>query len=438
MVSHTFNHPRIELLASSSIRPNPKNPRTHSEKQLALLAASIQRFGFVVPIIVDDDNSIIAGDARFKAAVHKLGYEDLPAVRVRFLTEADRRAFALAENRLAELGGWDDALLKAELEFLFEADYEISVTGFELKDLDFSIDTPTQEELVEVPALDETAVSRPGDLWVVGPHRIYCGNSRDPASFEALLGDERASLVISDPPYNVRVSGHVSGLGKAKHREFVEASGDMTPAEYMTWLRSVFRNCVRFSSDGSIHFHFMDWNHAREILDAADGVYTEFKQLIVWCKTNAGMGTFYRSQHELVFVFKNGRGPHINNFALGQGGRYRTNVWSYAGCNTFRRGRDADLEAHPTVKPLALLMDAILDCSNCGDLVLDPFSGSGSTLVAAHKTKRRGAAIELDAIYVDTSLKRLCSVTGLSATLADGRTFDEVAVDRLEDSNGGL
>jgi DNA modification methylase len=205
----------------------------------------------------------------------------------------------------------------------------------------------------------------------------------------------------------------------------------MNTAEFTAFLRSVFRNCARFSSDGSIHFHFMDWKHIREILDAADGVYSELKQLIVWVKTNAGMGTFYRSQQELIFAFKNGRGSHTNNFSLGEGGRYRTNVWSYAGCNTFRRGRDADLEAHPTVKPVALLMDAILDCSSRGDLVLDPFAGSGSTLVAAHKTGRRGVGIELDPLYVDTSLCRLSTATGLEARLADGRSFDEVAAERV-------
>ncbi len=211
----------------------------------------------------------------------------------------------------------------------------------------------------------------------------------------------------------------------------------MSVAEFTAFLRSVFRNCARFSNDGSIHFHFMDWKHIREILDAADGVYSEFKQLIVWSKSNAGMGTFYRSQHELVFAFKSGRGRHINNFSLGEGGRYRTNVWDYAGCNAFRRGRDADLEAHPTVKPLALVMDAIIDCSNRGDLILDPFSGSGTTLLAAHKTGRRGAAIELDPLYVDTSVKRLCKATGLAAELPDGRSFEAVAADRLREEING-
>jgi len=430
-VATLLNHPHLELLATSALAPNLKNPRTHSDKQISQLAASIQRFGFVAPIIVDEDNAIVAGNARWQAAI-KLGYEDVPVIRVAFLTEADRRAFILAENRLAELAGWDQERLNAELQFLFEMDFDLTVTGFELKDLDFTIEEqPTDEESVELPAADAVPVSRLGDLWSVGEHRIYCGNSRDAASFEVLLGEDRASMIFSDPPYNVPIAGHVSGLGKVQHREFIEATGELSASEFTAFLRSGFRNCVRFSNDGSIHFVCMDWSHMREILDAADGVYSKLKQLIVWNKSNAGMGSCYRQKYELIFMFKAGSGPHTNNFGLGETGRYRTNVWDYPSCNTFRKGRDADLEAHPTVKPLALVMDAILDCSHRGDIILDPYSGSATTLIAAHKTRRRGAAIELDPLYVDAGVERLCKVSALPATLADGRTFDEVAAERV-------
>lgn len=431
-----FHHPRIELLAADTLTPNPKNPRTHTDRQVGQIAESLRRFGFLVPIVVDHSGLIVAGHGRWLAA-RQIGHADVPVIRASFLTEADRRAFALAENRLAELSGWDEDLLQAELEFLFDADYEISATGFDIKDLDFSAETPPREEPVELPDPHATPVSRPGDLWIIGPHCLYCGNSRDPSSFEAVLGDERATLVLADPPYNVPINGHVSGLGRTKHREFFEASGEMSPAEFTAFLRSVFRNCARFSNNGSIHFHFMDWKHSREILDAADGVYTEFKQLVVWAKTNAGMGAFYRSAHELIFVFKSGRARHINNFSLGEGGRYRTNLWSHPGCNTFRRGRDADLEAHPTVKPVALLMDAMLDCSNRGDLVLDPFAGSGTALIAAHKTARRGAAIEIDPVYVDGTIKRLCTASGLTASLPDGRSYEAVAAERSRETIDG-
>lgn len=349
-------------------------------------------------------------------------------------------AFAIADNCIAELPGWNDKLLAKELKALLDSGYDLNITGFTTADLHIgpiSEDFTEKHKAVELPDPEAVAISREGDLWRVGPHRLYCGNSRDPKSFEIVLGCELATMIFSDGPYNVPIVGHVSGLGKVQHREFAEAVGEMSPAEFTAFQRIVMRNCARFSSRRSIHYHCMDWKHMREILDAADGVYAEFKQLVVWQKDNAGMGTFYRSQHELMFVFKSGKGKHINNFGLGQTGRYRTNVWSYAGANTFRKGRAEDLAAHPTVKNLALVADAILDCSNRGDLILDPFSGSGTTLAAAHHTGRRGAAIELDPLYVDTGLRRLCATSGLTAIHADGRSFDAVAADRANQREMG-
>jgi DNA modification methylase len=426
------NHPRIEMVPRGSLTPNPRNARTHSDKQITQVARSIDRFGFLVPIVVDDDGMILAGHGRWEAAaLNRL--EEVPVIRARLMTEADRRAFAVTENRLSDLSGWDQDLLNAELEYLFEQDYDLSVTGFDVGDLDFSVGgLSTKEEPVELPALDARAVSRPGDLWRIGPHSLYCGNSRAAVSYEALLAGELAAMVFADGPYNVPIQGHVSGLGRAQHREFHEATGEMSPAEFVAFQRSIFRNCVRFSANGSIHYQCMDFRHIREMLDAADGVYSEFKQLVIWNKSNAGNGNFHRSKHELVFVFKSGRARHTNNFGLGAKGRYRTNVWDYAGANTFRKGRDQDLSDHPTVKPVAMVADAILDCSNRGDLILDPFSGSGTTLIAAHRTKRRGVAIEIDPVFVDTSLRRLQAASGLTPKLADGRTWDEVAVERAE------
>ena len=407
-----------------------EEPTQTSKRQLDQLSRVIARVGFLVPIIADETDLIVAGVGRW-AAAGLLDLNDVPVIRASFLSDEDRRAFALADNRMSELSEWDDDLLKAELEHLFEQGFDITFTGFELADLDLGVVAADEEEESVVPMIDAgTVVSRPGDLWSVGQHRLYCGNARDSTSYEALLAGELAAMVFSDAPYNVPIHHHVSGLGQVRHREFAEASGEMSPPEFTAFQRAVFRNCVRFSCDGSVHFQCMDWRHMREILDAADGVYTELKQLVVWAKDNAGMGAFYRSEHELVFVFKSGRGRHINNFGLGGRGRHRTNVWTYAGANTFRRGRDQDLQAHPTVKPVAMVADAILDCSNRDDLVLDPFSGSGTTLIAAHRTKRRGAAIEIDPLFVDTSLKRLAAVSGLTPTLDDGRTYEEVAADR--------
>ena len=425
------NHPRIEMLDPAILSPNPRNARTHSDKQIGQIAASIDRFGFPVPILVDDALNIVAGNGRWRAA-KKLKLCDVPVIRMQFVSEADRRAFVLAENRIAELSGWDEDLLAEELTFLLEDGYEFEITGFSLSDIDLSVgpQQPDRDESVELPDPLSTAVSRPGDLWMVGDHRLLCGDSRRADSFEALLGDERAALVICDPPYNVPIDGHVSGNGRVRHREFAMASGEMRPEEFTAFLRTGFRLCTRFSVDGSIHYHFMDWRHLREILDAADGVYTEFKQLLVWSKKNAGQGAFYRSRHELILVFKNGRAPHQNHFQLGQSGRYRTNVLDYAGANGFYKGRAKDLEAHSTVKPTALIGDLMLDCSRRGDLVLDAFAGSGSTLLAAHHTGRRGAAIEIDPLYVDTALRRISEASGAPIVHVDGRNFEEVAAGR--------
>lgn len=427
------NHPRIEMLATSSLTANARNARKHSDMQIAKLAANIERFGFLVPIVVDDDKLIAAGHGRWEAA-RRLGIEMVPTIRASFVSDKERRAFALADNRLAELSDWDAKLLGEELSFLFKENYDIDTLGFTTADLDFSVvkaPPPSAEpEQVELPDPDADAVSRLGDLWLIGPHRLFCGNAREAESYEAVLAGELAGMIFCDPPYNVPITGHVAGLGKTSYREFHEASGEMSPAEFTAFLRVIFRNCARFSTDGSIHYQCMDWRHAREILDAADGVYTAFKQLVVWKKSSAGMGAFYRSQHELVFVFKSGRAAHTNNFGLGETGRYRTNVWEYEGANTFRKGRDEDLAAHPSVKSTPMVIDAMLDCSHLGDIVLDPCSGSGTVLIAAHHSGRRGAAIEIDPLYVDTAIRRLEGASGLEATLADGRTFQQVQQDR--------
>ena len=427
-------HPKVESVPLAQLKPNPRNARTHSDKQISQIAASIERFGFLSPIIVSGDRyNIVAGHGRWRAA--KLLKLDLvPVILAEFLTEADRRAFAITDNRIAELSGWDQNLLAEELTILFDDGYELEITGFTTADLDFALPEKEQEQAdeVELPAPGAPVVSSVGDLWQSGPLRLYCGDAREAASWEALLGDERAQLVFADPPYNVPIDGFVSGNGANRHREFVMGAGEMSKPEFTTFLRSLFRMCVRFSVPGSIHYHCMDWRHTRELLDAADGVYTEHKQLIVWKKNNGGQGAFYRSQHELVFVFKSGKAKHVNNFGLGETGRYRTNVVEYAGANTFRKGRDADLAAHSTVKPTALVADFLLDCSHRGDLVVDPCIGSGTTLLAAHRTGRRGAGIELDPGYTDVTLARIAAMTGIDPVLVgDGRTFTEIAAERL-------
>ncbi|MBI3126068.1 MAG: ParB N-terminal domain-containing protein [Candidatus Tectomicrobia bacterium] len=424
----------IEYLPIASFKPNPKNPRTHSREQVRQIARSIKKLGFTNPLLIAADNRIIAGHGRFEAA-KLLGMKKLPAIRLEGMTEVQIRAYILADNKLALNAGWDEKLLALEFRYLheLEIDFNLELTGFETAEIDnlFEILGPADEDAAAdaVPEIDpaEPAVSLLGDFWCLGRHRLLCGDATQKESYRLLMGEQLAQLVITDPPFNVPIGGHVSGLGRIQHAEFAMASGEMSKDQFIAFLYSTFVLLVYFSVDGAIHFIFMDWRHLDEILAAAKGVYPELKNLIVWNKTNAGMGTFYRSQHELIFAFKKGDSPHINNFELGQHGRHRSNVWTYAGANTFREGRQEELALHPTVKPVAMIADAILDCSKRGGIVLDPFAGSGTTLIAAEKTGRKAYAMDISSKYVDTAIRRWEEFTGEKATLAEtGQTFSEV------------
>jgi DNA modification methylase len=273
-------------------------------------------------------------------------------------------------------------------------------------------------------------VCLPDDVWLAGGHRITCGDARDAAVYERLMQQEQAFMAFTDPPYNVRISGHVGGRGRTKHREFAVASGELSSSQFKAFLEQTLGLCAQHSVDGSIHYVCMDWRHSGELLTAGHAVYDELKNICVWVKTNAGQGSFYRSQHELVFVFKNGAAEHLNTFELGQHGRTRTNVWNYAGVNSFRAGRMDELQMHPTVKPTALVVDAMKDCSKRGSIVLDAFLGSGTTLVAAEQIGRRAYGIELDPAYVDVSIERWQRLTKRDAILeGTSLTFDEIRAD---------
>jgi hypothetical protein len=426
----------IAYQPTSELTPRSNNPRTHSKKQIAQIANAIRRFGFTNPVLVDDDNGVIAGHGRLEAA-KSIGLSEVPTVRLSDLSEAEIRAYVIADNKLAENAGWDRALLGLELQYLTELDIDldVTVTGFELPEIDLLIDelSPAQSEdpadaVLAVPA--GPPVTMPADVWSIGSHRLICGDSTKSETYEALLGEQRAQLVFTDPPYNVRICGHVGGLGAIQHREFAMASGEMSPAEFTAFLKSVFSHLATFSMDGSIHFQCMDWRHVGEILAAGTATYKDLKNICVWAKNNGGMGSLYRSQHELVFVFKSGTATHINNVELGRYGRYRTNVWNYAGVNGFGEDR-GDLNLHPTVKPVAMVADAIKDCSHRKGIVLDAFVGSGTTLIAAERTGRRGYGIEIDAAYCDVTIRRLRAVCGLDAVLeATGQRFAEVEAER--------
>ena len=397
-----------------------RNPRVHPRRQIEQIAVSIKAFGFVSPVLVDGADRIIAGHGRVDAA-KLLGMRDVPTLCVKHLSPAQIRAYVIADNRLAELAGWDRKLLALELRDLsVEPSFDVVVTGFETAEIDMIIgdsDGEVSDEADKVPEINRTrqAISKAGDLWKIGKHRLLCGNALDGASYKRLLGERKAELIFTDPPYNLRITDNVSGRGTIKHPEFAMASGEMSPRGFTKFLRRAFENLCSASTDGSIHFVCMDWRHMRETLDASENAYHELKAPCIWTKSNAGMGSLYRSRHELVFVFKNGIAPHVNNVELGRFGRNRSNVWQYAGMSSFGKDRAAALATHPTVKPLAMVADAIMDCSNRGAIVLDAFAGSGTTLIAAERTGRIGYGIELDAHYVDAILKRFDDVFGLAA-----------------------
>ncbi|MCH9000697.1 MAG: ParB N-terminal domain-containing protein [Proteobacteria bacterium] len=432
---------KIEITPVSNLKSRPTNPRTHSKKQIRQIADSIKQFGFNNPILVDRDNTIVAGQGRVEAA-RLLGIETVPTIPLEDLTEAEIRAYVIADNRLAELAGWNRELLAIELQGLIELelDFDVTVTGFEMAEIDILIGE--REAAEEEDSADESPevsdgppITRPGDCWLIGDHRLICGDSTDRDTYVRLLEGAEAQMIFTDPPYNVPIEGHVSGLGKVRHREFAMASGEMSEAEFTAFLATVFRNQADHSADGAIHFVCMDWRHLGEIIAAGKSAYSELKNLCVWAKTNGGMGSLYRSQHELVFVFKAGTAPHINNVELGKYGRYRTNIWSYAGINSFGKDRDAELALHPTVKPVKLVADAILDCSKRGGIVLDAFAGSGTTLIAAEKTGRRGYGIELDPRYCDVIVRRLAAAVKVEAThAATGKPFAEIEEERTAES----
>lgn len=421
------NSPRlqIEYVPLTALKLNASNPRQHSQKQITNITRNINQFGFVVPCLADDDNHVLAGNLRIAAAA-LLGMERVPVVRLHHLSEPEKRAFIIADNRLPELASWNKTSLRQELAFLndLDIDFDFPAIGFDTAEVDFILGGTEADDQADVlpEMVDVSAVSLPGDLWLFNDHRLYCGSALERSSYDAVLTGERAALVFTDPPYNVRVDGHVGGNGVIKHREFAMASGEMSADEYVAFLSASLGHIAAFAHDGAICFVCMDWRHIGELLTAARAF--TLKNVCVWVKNNGGMGSLYRSQHEFVFVFKCGAANHINNVELGKHGRNRTNVWEYRGINSFGAGRDELLKSHPTVKPVALVADAIKDCSHRGDLVLDPFAGSGTTLIAAEKTRRRSALIEIDPLYVDAIVRRWQALTGQPAVCAaSGMTF---------------
>ena len=413
----------------SALKPWANNPRRHSPKQLFKLKQSIDYFGVTNPVLVDENGVILAGEARWQVA-QSLNLATVPTRVITGLSKAAKRAYVLTDNKLALLSSWDMGLLRDEIQLLIADDFEIELTAFDTVEIDLLIEPPAADVELQPQDVPVQVVCRLGDLWALGGHRILCGDALAEASYSRLLDGEMAQMVITDPPYNVKIVGHVGGLGKVKHKEFAMASGEMSPQAFASFLGHACAHLRAFTVPGGVLYVFMDWRHQAELLQATAPVFGAAKQLCVWVKDNGGMGSFYRSQHELVFVFKNGSEPHINNFELGQHGRYRTNVWEYPGINS-GRGREL-LALHPTVKPVAMIADAIQDCSHRQGLILDPFAGSGTVLVAAERTGRRARAMELDPQYVDVGICRWQRVSGQQAVLvATGQTWEQVRAERL-------
>ena len=429
---------RVAYRDIGTVKPYANNARMHPKSQIRLLATSLQTFGWINPLIISPDGTILCGHGRYEAAL-SLGMNSVPTIMLEH-SEADRRAYIIADNKLAELAGWTRRTLRDELRGLAEIGYELELTGHDTLEIDTLLSMDDEEVVdddVHLPGEQDEPVTQLGDVLDIGVHRLIVGDARDPAVFERLLRGEKVQQVLTDPPYGCAIENNVSGNGRVRHGNFLMGAGETSLSEFSsTLIRPVFQNIASVCESGAIAFVFTDWRAAPHMLTAAEGVFDEVKQMIVWAKTNGGQGTFYRSAHELIYAFRVSPGRIINNFKLGAGGRYRTNVWTYPGANVFRAGRMQDLADHPTVKPKKMIADAILDCSKRGGIILDAFAGSGTTLCAAAMTGRVGRAIELDPKYADVALRRIEAETGETAML-NGVPFEEVAAQRRAARKGG-
>jgi DNA modification methylase len=430
----------MKWLSVDALKLSKRNARTHSRKQIQQIVDSIKAFGFLVPIVVDEGNVIVAGHGRH-AAAKLLGLQEVPVIEVHDLSEAKRRALAIADNKIAQNAGWDREILAAELpelaDILVVEGLDVSITGFapvEIDQLatDFEEDSSDPADAVDPEWEMAAPVTRLGDLWRLGHHRLLCGDARSTDEIARLMDGGHAAMGFLDPPYNVRVRDIV-GRGRIKHAEFAVASGELCPAGFIDFLKQTLTAVAAVSRGGAVHFVCMDWRHIGELIEAGRTTYGEMLNLAVWVKTNAGQGSFYRSQHELIGVFRVGEGPHLNCIELGRHGRSRSNVWHYVGANSFRAGRLEDLKSHPTVKPVAMIADAIKDCTRRRDIVLDTFCGSGTTILAAERVGRRGYGLELEPRFVDVAIKRWQAFSRKDAIHVEtGLTFDETTSKRAE------
>lgn len=421
------NEWQVITLPIDEVKAPKRQLRKFGKRQIEKSIHLINAFGFPPVVLVDENNTPFTALFMVEAA-RQMGLKEIQVIRCNNLDQKAVRILRIALDRLPDEESWIKDALSEELNELHIEfpDLELELTGFEVGEIDLYLDfnAPPQEDTV--PEVVQTVITRPGDLWILGKHRLYCGDALEQNSYKVLMDGELADLVFTDAPYNVKIDGHVGNSGTIKHREFGMASGEMDKAQFTAFLTTAHTNVASHIRNGAILFSCMDWRHLPEILSAGAQAGLELKNLCVWVKDNGGMGSLYRSRHELVLVFKKPGEVHVNNVQLGKHGRYRTNVWEYAGVNSFA-GNQGDLALHPTVKPVAMVMDAIKDCSSNADIVLDPFGGSGTTLIAAHKTRRQARLIELDPLYCDVIIRRFQDLTGQDAVHAtSGKTFKQI------------
>jgi hypothetical protein len=407
----------IEYRSIASLKPDPRNARTHPKRQIEQIVRSIREFGFTNPVLIDEAGVLIAGHGRLRAA-KELGLADVPTITLAGLTEVQKKALRLADNKIALSAGWDLEILRLELAEIgtLDVDFDLSLTGFSSGEIDVVLkaaNDPDDEVIPAVPVEPRTVV---GDVWILGEHRIGCGDGRDVEFLRRLLGPHvLIDAAFLDPPYNVKINGHANAKGR--HREFAMASGEMSDPEFQGFLHETLGAAAAVSRLGAVHFICMDWRHLDDVSAVGATVYDELLNICVWNKSNAGMGSLYRSKHEMVFVYRVGDAPHANMVELGRHGRNRTNVWDYPSVNSMAGSRREDLALHPTVKPVAMVADAYQDVTARGAVVFDMFLGSGTSLIAAERCGRRFRGCDIDPAYVDVAVERWVQTTGRAPRL---------------------
>ena len=432
----TPNDLLFEFVNPDSLRPYPNNPHKHPKEQIEQLRASIRAYGAVRPVVVDEEGTYIDGEALGRAAKLE-GKSFIPVIRLFGLSETQKRELRIGLNKHPLNADWDIEQLRLEIEEILavHVDLDPGQIGMSVGEIDKLLSVREADPDDDaIPALPSHAISRQGDIWICSDrHRVGCGDCRDLAFLQRVVGPRQVDGCISDPPYNRQVAGDATtGRGRVRHEEFAMASGEMSDEAYEKFLGEALSAAAQVSRDGAVHFVFIDHQHVDKLLGVARNVYSQRLNICVWNKSNAGMGGLYRNKHELIGVFKVGAGPYFNAVQLGKHGRNRTNVWDYASVNTFGGSRRRDLELHPTVKPVGLVADAIMDVTRRDDLVLDGFLGSGTCLLACERTGRRCRGAEINPAYVDLALQRWSERTGMEAVLeATGKGLSQVRAERL-------